>query len=128
MAGYINLKTRWQRVTTDDDPDRASLWFNLFLQSGSGPVSQDRLRSLLDGAVNLPAVQLSEDLRWKILLALSMLGVSDYGSLLSVERERDPSDQGEKFAIATDAAQPEAHQADVECSDLRVSLAKPAQQ
>ena len=60
----------WQRVTTENDPDRARLWFNLLLESSSGQVAQDRLRALLDGAVSLPAVQLSEDLRWNVLIKL----------------------------------------------------------
>lgn len=97
----------WQRVTTEKDPDRASLWFNLLLDSSSGAVAQDRLRSLLEGELSLPAVQLSEDLRWNILTTLSALGVSDYDLLLSIERERDPSDQGQKYAIAADASRPE---------------------
>ena len=98
----------WQRLTTEADPDRASLWFNLLLDSSSGVVTQDRLRSLLAGNVSLPAVQLSEDLRWNILISLSTLGISDYDLLLNTERERDPSDQGQKYAIAADASRPEA--------------------
>ena len=98
----------WQLVTRENDPDRARLWFNLLLGSSSGTVAQDRLRSLLDESVNLPAVQLSEDLRWKVLVKLSALGVSDYDFLLSSERERDPSDQGQKFAIAADASRPDS--------------------
>ena len=98
----------WQRVTSEADPDRASLWFSLLLDSSSGVVARDRLRSLLEGSLGLPAVQLSEDLRWNILIALSSLGVSDYDLLLNTERERDPSDQGQKYAIAADASRPEA--------------------
>ena len=96
----------WQFVTSEVDPDRGRLWFDLLLKSSSGTVAQDRLRSLLDGVVSLPAVQLSEDLRWNILISLSALGSADYDQLLSGERERDPSDQGQKFAIAADAARP----------------------
>jgi aminopeptidase N len=98
----------WQRVTTEADPDRASIWFSLLLDSSSGVVAQERLRSLLEGRLSLPAVQLSEDLRWNILIALSALGISDYDLLLNTERERDPSDQGQKYAIAADASRPEA--------------------
>ena len=98
----------WQLATSEGDPDRGRLWFDLLLKSSSGTVAQDRLRSLLDGDVSLPAVQLSEDLRWNILISLSMLGVADYDQLLNGERERDPSDQGQKFAIAADAARPES--------------------
>jgi len=98
----------WQLVTTENDPDRARLWFNLLLDAAAGPATQARLRSLLQEKVSLPAVQLSEDLRWNILMKLSALGASDYDQLLSAERERDPSDQGQKFAIASDASRPEA--------------------
>jgi len=110
LAEILSLveEDSWQQVTTEGDSDRASLWFNLLLESSSGEVAQNRLRSLLEGRVSLPAVQLSEDLRWNILIALSALGVSDYDQLLNAERERDPSDQGQKYAIAADAVRPEA--------------------
>jgi len=98
----------WHLVMAEPDPDRASLWFDLLLASASGPAAQEHLRSLLQDKVSLPAVQLSEDLRWRILISLSALGAADDGQLLNAERERDPSDQGQKYAIAADAARPEA--------------------
>lgn len=98
----------WQRVTTEKDPDRARLWFDLLLESSSSTMAIDRLRSLLDERMNLPAVELSEDLRWSMLVKLSAQGVADYDLLLNRERERDPSDQGQKYAIAADAGRPDA--------------------
>jgi aminopeptidase N len=98
----------WQLVTTESDPDRARLWFDLLLDASTGAMSQARLRSLLQEKVSLPALQLSEDLRWSILIKLGTLGAPDYAQLLNNERERDPSDQGQKFAIAAAAARPDA--------------------
>jgi len=98
----------WENVTVEKNVDRGRLWFDLLLASSSGSQAKNRLRSLLDGSVSLPAVQISEDLRWEIVITLSSLGASDIGELLSAERERDNSDQGQKYAIAADAAQPDA--------------------
>jgi len=53
-------------------------------------------------------VQLSEDLRWRVIITLSALGAAGTEQLISSEAERDPSDQGEKYRIAANAAQPQA--------------------
>jgi len=97
----------WNHATLETDPDRAGLWFDLLLQASAGPVAQQRLRSVLNESVVLPAVQLSEDLRWAIIIALITQGVTDSEQLINAELERDSSDQGQKYAIAADASRPD---------------------
>ena len=101
-------ESSWEHATSENDPDRARLWFELLLEASAGSVAQDRLRTLLNETVTMPAVQLSKDLRWNVVIALSTFGVPDTEQLINAERERDPSDQGQKLAIAADAARPQA--------------------
>jgi aminopeptidase N len=96
----------WDHVTSETDPDRARLWFELLLKASADTAAQDRLRSLLDETVVLPAVPLSEDLRWAVIITLSAGGAPDSERIINAERERDGSDQGQKFAIAADASRP----------------------
>jgi aminopeptidase N len=105
-------ESSWNQVTGESDPDRARLWFKLLLETSDSSAAQDRLRSLLNESVTLPGVQLSEDLRWSVIIALSTLGASDSERLINDERERDPSDLGQKLAIAADAARPQASSKD----------------
>ncbi len=96
----------WNHATSETDRDRASLWFDLLLESSASPVAQDRLLSLLDETITLPGINLSEDLRWRVVVALSTIGASDSQQLIGAESERDPSDLGRKYAISASAAQP----------------------
>jgi aminopeptidase N len=96
----------WTWVNNEADPDRARLWFDLLLRASASPTAQDRLRSLLDETVSLPAVPMSQNLRWRVVIALAGLGVPEAESLIADEQERDPSDLGEKMAIAADAVRP----------------------
>ncbi len=98
----------WQFSTSETDSDRASLWFDLLLETSDSPIAQQRLLSLLNETVSLPALQWSADLRWRVVVALSRLGAPDAQRLISSESERDPSDLGQKSGIAADAALPDA--------------------
>jgi aminopeptidase N len=98
----------WQHATTETDPDRARLWFDLLGTVTASSEGQNRLRSLLDETATLPGVQLSPDLRWRIIITLSGLGAQDSPTLIAAERERDASDQGQKLAIAAEAARPDS--------------------
>ena len=104
----ILAESSWNQVTGESDPDRARLWFGMLLEVSESSAAQDRLRSLLNESVTLPGVQLSEDLRWSVIIALSSQGASDSERLINDERERDPSDLGQKLAIAADAARPQS--------------------
>jgi aminopeptidase N len=97
----------WQIVNTETDPDRSILWFNLLLESSASSVAQDRLQTLLNETVTLPTGPLSPELRWRVIVTLSGHGASGTDQLISSEAERDPSDQGQKYAIAADAAKPD---------------------
>ncbi len=110
LADVLSLlaESSWNHVTSETDPDRARLWFDLLLEVSSSPAAQDRLRSLLNQTMALPGVPLSEDLRWYVIIALSKQNVPDSERLINDERERDPSDKGQKLAIAADAARPQA--------------------
>ena len=98
----------WSLATTETDTDRARLWFNLLLNSTASAVAQDRLASLLDESVTLPAVPMSEDLRWQVVITLSALGAPGVEKMILAESERDPSDKGRKSGISADAALPQA--------------------
>ncbi len=97
----------WEHSSTETDTDRARLWFDLLLAVTASSEGQDRLRSLLGETVTLPGVQLSPDLRWEVVITLSSLGADDSEGLIATERERDASDQGQKLAIAAEAAEPD---------------------
>ena len=99
----------WNQVSSETDPDRARLWFDLLLETSASSTALNRLRSLLNETVRLPGLDLSSDLRWSVIIALSAQAAPESERLINDERERDPSDLGQKLAIAADAVKPDAN-------------------
>jgi len=72
--------------------------------------SEDGLRtvgSLLDGTVQIPGIEISPDLRWKLLTILSAAGAEGVDGRLELERASDASDFGAKSALTAAAARPD---------------------
>ena len=63
------------------------------------------VRGLLDGTTSFEGLTVDTDLRWLIVHALAGLGVID-GSVIDAELERDPTDQGQRYAAGARAARP----------------------
>ncbi len=101
------MKLSWDRAQEETDPDKVRLWFDLYVVAAHGEANLSRLRGLLRGNVSIPALAMSQDLRWKIVLALSAKGDPDAARRIADEKQRDGSDLGQKMALAADAAQPD---------------------
>jgi len=91
----------------ETDPDRGALWFTLLVASSRGDEGIRVMRSLLTGETSFPAVVISRDRRWELIAALSARGFPGAADLIAGEKARDPSDAGEKMALAAEASRPD---------------------
>ncbi|MEX2395075.1 MAG: aminopeptidase N [Actinomycetota bacterium] len=63
------------------------------------------VRGLLDGTTSVEGLSVDTDIRWLIVMSLATAGAID-DSVISAELERDPTDQGERYAAGARAARP----------------------
>jgi aminopeptidase N len=63
------------------------------------------VRGLLDGTQSIDGVEIDTDLRWGIVTTLASAGAIDDG-VIAAELERDPTDQGERYAAGARASIP----------------------
>ncbi|MDH3642131.1 MAG: aminopeptidase N [Gammaproteobacteria bacterium] len=97
----------WQKAAAAPDGDLRRLWFGLHIAVGRSDEGLKRLVGLLDGTESMPGLDVSVDLRWQLLVHLSAQGVAGIDDRIAGELQRDPSDLGEKRAIAARAAWPD---------------------
>ncbi len=86
--------------------DLQTMYLDRYLGFVSGDSELERLVGLLAGDIEIPGRELDQGRRWKALLALSAEGHELVDKLLSLEKERDPSDKGRRAAIGVEAARP----------------------
>jgi aminopeptidase N len=65
------------------------------------------VRAVLDGEVAIDGLDLDVDLRWHLVTALARAGAIDLAQI-EAERERDPTDLGERHAATARASLPDA--------------------
>ncbi|MCZ6644237.1 MAG: ERAP1-like C-terminal domain-containing protein, partial [Gammaproteobacteria bacterium] len=94
----------WEKLQTETS-DEKLLWTDLYINIARSTEGLDRLRSLLDGGASIDGLPLSQDKRWQILVRLAAYGIVE--EQIVTELKTDPSDRGEKMAIAARATQPD---------------------
>ncbi|MDH5622161.1 MAG: aminopeptidase N, partial [Gammaproteobacteria bacterium] len=87
--------------------DQKSLWLNTFLSVASSKAGIGTARALLDGKAEIAGVEISPELRWRLLIILSRHNADDVEALLQAEIDNDPSDYGQRQLLGARAAAPD---------------------
>jgi len=85
--------------------DRQLLWVRAFIDSARRPEDVEWVRGLLDGRTNLDGLKVDFAVRWLSLQALARIGAAG-GAEIAAELERDPTEEGGRFAATARAARP----------------------
>jgi aminopeptidase N len=87
--------------------DLQTMYLDRYLSFASSEEALERHVALLQEDVDIPGRELDQDRRWRLLLALSAYGHDRVNELLAAEIQRDPSADGQRWAIRVDAARPD---------------------
>jgi aminopeptidase N len=96
------------RMVSAKDHDLRILWFRGFRSIAETPAGLAKLKSLLNGRLSIPGVQLRPLDRWTMVTALIALNDPESHSIFQAERKRDPGGDGQKYAYVAQAATPDA--------------------
>ncbi len=97
-----------KRAHFAESQDLKQLWFGLFLNVASSDAALGTTRALLDGKTDIDGIEISSDVRWRLLTILSRHDAPGIEDLLAAEIERDPSDLGQRNLLTAQAAAPNA--------------------
>ena len=87
--------------------DLQTMYLDRYLAFASSDNALARHVGLLTGDVEIPGRSLDQDRRWSVLRRLSAEGHDRVDELLAIERERDPSDDGRRWALRIEAVRPD---------------------
>jgi aminopeptidase N len=87
--------------------DLQTMYLDRYLAFASSDEALDRHVALLQEEIDIPGRVLDQDRRWSLLRGLSAEGHDRVDDLLAVEKQRDPSADGQRWAIRVEAAKPD---------------------
>lgn len=87
--------------------DLQLVWYGAFLSGSSSPEAARFLQALLAGRSKLKGLALGQDLRWDAIQAIARMGAPEAQGLIDAELKKDPTDTGQKYAAAAEAALPD---------------------
>jgi aminopeptidase N len=101
-------RTSLRQAQTAALPDLKHLWFDAFLGTASSESGIDTVRALLDGNAEIDDIDISPEIRWRLLRVLSSAGADDAQARLDAEQSRDRSDFARKQWLSARAAVPDS--------------------
>jgi aminopeptidase N len=118
LHGYVGDKTRAEfvprfeamaagRMLDATNHDLRILWFRGFRSIAETPQARAKLKSLLNGQLSVPGVDLRPLDRWTIVTALIAFNDPEARAVFEAERKRDPGGDGQKYAYVAGAAAPD---------------------
>ena len=118
-----------QSAHTAETQDLKQLWLDTFLEVVASEAGLGTARALLDGKAEIDGIQISQEIRWWLLIILSRHDADDIAELLAAEIERDSSDFGQRSLLSAQAAAPslenkEKWVTELQAPKLLTSLAK----
>ena len=87
--------------------DHQLIWLRAFLESSS-PFEEPFILGLLNKKQKLNGLLIDQDKRWELISALARHGTEGIQNLIQIELKKDPTDRGEKIALAAQASIPDA--------------------
>jgi aminopeptidase N len=90
------------------DSDLQLHWYFALLQVARSPRVLELLAALLEGRRELAGLRIDQDRRWELVEALARAGAPGARERIAAELAADPTDMGEKAAIAAEASLPSA--------------------
>ena len=88
--------------------DLRIIWARTLIGVSITPEDIERVIRLADGELSAPGLTIDQEMRWDIAARAVAHGIEGAAARVEAERERDPSDRGERAAIRAAVATPTA--------------------
>ena len=98
----------WNALSDGATSDGQIIWVRTLI--GLAITSEDiaRVIALADGELEVPGLTIDQDMRWEIATRAVAHGLDGAADRIAAERERDPSDRGDRAVLRAEVAVPDA--------------------
>ncbi|HEX5948355.1 MAG TPA: aminopeptidase N, partial [Actinomycetota bacterium] len=102
----LAVTTRSELERAEPGGDHQLAWARAFIEAARSDEHLGTVRGLLDGSTSFKGLAVDTDLRWLAVAALASAGVEDADALIDAELARDPTDRGQRQALAARSRRP----------------------
>ncbi len=103
----IELFVENQLLKAPAGTDLQLIWYRAFLNSADSDLAAARLIKLIQGKSNLKGFKVDQERRWEIIQSLASRNAPEIEKLIQAELKKDPTDFGQKAAIAAEISIPD---------------------
>ena len=96
----------WGALAAAPQGDQQIIWARTLIGLAITPEDVARVIALADGERSVPGLTVDQEMRWDIAARAVAHGVARAGERLAAERERDPSDRGQRAGLRAEVAVP----------------------
>ena len=107
-AAHRAFELSWQALNGVDDPDLKIIWARNLIGLALGPGDITHCGRLADGELTVDGLTIDQDMRWSIAERYVAWNLEGAGDRIAAERQRDPSDRGQRNLLTAEVAVPDA--------------------
>ena len=98
----------WEALNAVDDGDLRIMWARTLIGLAITPGDIERTGQLADGTLTVEGLTIDQDMRWSIAASYVAYGLDGAQQRVAAERERDPSDRGQRALLRCETSAPDA--------------------
>jgi aminopeptidase N len=101
------FETCWQTLQSAPQGDAKIIWTRALIGAAQNTDDLTHVARLADDEIGVPGLTVDQQMRWTIAAKHMAYGLPDADARLATERERDPSDRGQREALQTEVSRPD---------------------
>ncbi len=105
-AAHSFFEQAWDLLPALPAGDLQILWTRTLIQVALTPGDIERTAQLADGATRIPGLEVDQQMRWEIAARYAAHGLAGAEARADAQRERDPSDRGQRAALRIETSVP----------------------
>jgi aminopeptidase N len=102
------FETCRQTLQSAPEGDAQIIWTRALIGAAQNADDLTYVARLADGEISVPGLTVDQQMRWNIAAKHMGYGLTDADARLATERDRDPSDRGQREALRIEVSRPDA--------------------
>ena len=107
LVAHNSFELAWRTLNEVGDPDLQIIWARTLINLAITPDDINHCARLADGDLNVTGLTVDQNMRWEIAVRTVAYGLSGATDRVQTERERDPSDRGQRQLLRAGVSVPD---------------------
>ena len=108
LVAHNSFELAWRTLNQVGDPDLQIIWARTLINLAITADDISHCARLADGDLSVEGLTIDQDMRWEIAVRTVAYGLSGATDRVQAERERDPSDRGQRQMLRAEVSVPDA--------------------